>query len=84
MASEEARHKFTRLHGQYLAFIQAYAKVNGSPPAESDMQRYFRVTPPSVHRMVLTLEKLGLIHRTPGRARSIEVLVPREEVPELE
>lgn len=84
MTSKEAQRKFTRLQGQYLAFIQAYAKLNGVPPAESDMQRYFRVAPPSVHQMVLTLEKLELIQRTPGRARSIQVLVPRNELPQLE
>jgi DNA-binding MarR family transcriptional regulator len=48
------------------------------------MQRYFRVTPPSVHQMVLTLEKNGLISRVPGKARSISVLVPRKEIPALE
>jgi len=84
LARQDFGNSFTRLQGQYLAFIQAYAKVNGIAPAESDMQRYFRVTPPSVHRMVLALEKLGVIRRTPGRARSIEVLVPSEELPELE
>ncbi len=84
MASEEAWQKITKLQGQYLAFIQAYAKVNGVPPAESDMQRYFRVTPPSVHQMVLTLEKRGLVRRTPRHARSIQVLVPRDQLPELE
>ena len=39
--------------------------------AEADMERYFRVTPPSVHQMVLTLEAKGLIERTPGLGRSI-------------
>jgi len=27
---------FTHLQGQYLAFIDAYTKVNGRPPAEAD------------------------------------------------
>lgn len=75
---------FTKLQGQYLAFIAAYTKVNGRPPAEADIQRYFRVTPPSVHQMVLSLEKRGLIRRSPGRARSIEVLVPRDQLPALD
>ena len=75
---------FTQLQGQYLAFIAAYTKVIGRPPAEAEMQRYFKVTPPSVHQMILTLEKRGLIARTPGQARSIEVLVPRERLPVLE
>ena len=66
---------FTKLQGQYLAFIAMYTKVQGLPPAEAEMQRYFRVTPPTVHQMVLTLEKRGLILRVPGQARSIRVVV---------
>ena len=75
---------FTKLQGQYLAFIAAYAKVNGRPPAEADIQRHFKVTPPTVHQMILTLEKRGLIARTPRQSRSIEVLVPREQLPLLD
>jgi Mn-dependent DtxR family transcriptional regulator len=75
---------FTKLQGQYLAFIVAYAKLNRRPPAEADFQRYFGVTPPSVHNMIVTLERRRLIKRTPGRPRSIEVLVPLSEVPPLD
>ena len=53
-------------------------------PAEKDMQRHFRVTPPSVHQMVVNLERAGLIRRQPGVARSIELLVPPEALPILE
>jgi DNA-binding MarR family transcriptional regulator len=48
------------------------------------MERYFRVTPPSVHEMVLTLEGKGLIERTPGLGRSIRLFIPRQELPDLE
>jgi hypothetical protein len=34
--------------------------------------------------MVLTLEANGLIARTPGQARSIRLLVAREDLPELD
>ena len=74
---------FTDKQGQYLAFIDAYTRVHGRPPAETDMQRHFRVSPPSVHQMVLTLERAGFIRRQPGLARSIEVLVPPERLPVL-
>ena len=74
---------FTKLQGQYLALIAAYTKVNERPPAEADLARYYKVTPPSVHQMILTLARKGLIGRTPREARSIEVLVPREQLPEL-
>ena len=50
-------------------------RVVGRPPAEADMQRPFRASPPSVHQMVLNLERAGLVRRQPGAARSIEVLV---------
>ena len=76
--------RFTKLQGQYLAFIVVYTKLNRRPPAEADLQRYFEVTPPSVHSMVVTLERRGLIRRTPGQARSIEVLVPVSDVPPLD
>ena len=76
--------EFTKLQGQYLAFAVAYMKLNRCAPAEADFQRYFDVTPPSVHNMILTLERRGLIKRMPGRARSIEVLVPLREVPPLD
>ncbi|HKP55706.1 MAG TPA: helix-turn-helix domain-containing protein [Polyangiales bacterium] len=75
--------EFTELQGQYLAFIHAYTKLNGRPPAEADLQRYFEVTPPSVHRMVVELEHRGLIRRQPGQARSIEILLAPERLPAL-
>jgi DNA-binding MarR family transcriptional regulator len=75
--------RFTDKQGQYLAFIDAYTRVHGRPPAETDMQRHFGVSPPSVHQMVLTLERAGLIRRQPGIARSIAVLVPTERLPLL-
>ncbi len=75
---------FTKLQGQYLAFIAAYTKLNRRPPAEADFQRFFQVTPPSVHNMIVTLERRRLIRRTPGRPRSIEVLVAIDQVPTLD
>jgi len=74
---------YTEKQGQYLAFIHAYTRLHRRPPAEADMQRFFEVTPPSVHRMVVELEKKGLIRRQPGRARTIEVLLPLEALPAL-
>jgi dipeptidyl aminopeptidase/acylaminoacyl peptidase len=34
---------FTHTQGQYLAFIHAYTRLHRRPPAETDMQEYFRV-----------------------------------------
>ena len=74
---------YTQKQGQYLAFIYYYRKIHGRAPAEAEMQQYFRVSPPSVHQVVLTLEARGLIARTAGQARSIRLLIPPEELPDL-
>lgn len=83
MSIPKPQPEFTELQGQYLAFVHAYTRVNRRPPAEADMQRFFGVTAPSVHRMVIELDIRGLIRRTPGVARSIELLVPPEALPVL-
>jgi DNA-binding MarR family transcriptional regulator len=57
--------------------------VNGRPPAQSDIARFFRVTPPTVHQMILTLEKAGWISRRPVAARAIAVLVDLARLPVL-
>lgn len=76
--------RYTEKQGQYLAFIYYYTKIHGSSPSEAEMQGYFGVTPPTAHQMVLSLEKNGLIERTAGQARSIRLLLPRPELPDLE
>jgi hypothetical protein len=58
----------------YLHYIERYIALHGRAPAEHEMQAYFRVTPPSVHRMVVVLEEKGAIRRQAGVARSIEVV----------
>ena len=74
---------FTAKQGQYLAFIHNYTKIHRCPPAESDLQYYFRVSPPAIHDMIKTLERNGLIEKTPGQARSIRLLVAPEYLPRL-
>jgi len=76
--------RYTPRQGQFLAFIYYYTKLNGCSPAEADMERYFRISAPAAHQMVVTLEKQGFIERVPGLARSIRLLLPREELPDLE
>jgi len=84
--STSARQKaqFTPRQGQFLAFIHLYRRLHRQGPAELDMVRYFRVTPPSVHAMIVKLEELGLITREPGVARSARVVIPEAEIPLLE
>ena len=78
-----AAKNFTPKQGQYLAFIHLYTRLHRRPPAETDMQEFFRVSPPSVHQMMLTLERAGFIRRQPRVARSIEMLVDPKHLPEL-
>ena len=83
MSMAEATPAFTPKQGQYLAFIYADTRIQGRAPAEADLQRYFSVTPPSVHQMILALERQGFIRRRPRVARSIELLVPPDNLPVL-
>jgi hypothetical protein len=72
---------FTPTQGRYLAFIRAYTRLHGYPPAESEIAAAMCVSPPSVNQMVKMLEKKGLILRRPGEPRSIAVLIPEDEIP---
>lgn len=84
MSRTSATSRFTEKQGQYLAFIHTYVLLNRQAPAEADFQRFFCVTPPSVHQMIIQLERLGLIHRTHRQARSIQLLVPADQLPTLQ
>ncbi len=74
---------YTEKQGQYLAFIFYYTKLNGIPPAQADFQRYFSVTAPTVHQMILQLESKKLISRKQKTARSLELLISEEQLPRL-
>jgi hypothetical protein len=75
---------FTSRQAQFLAFIYYYTKIHGFPPAEADMQRYFRTSPAAIHQTIVSLEKRGLIEKFPGQARSIRLLISRDKLPDLE
>jgi DNA-binding MarR family transcriptional regulator len=75
---------FTPRQGQFLAFIHLYLKLHRRGPAETDLIKFFRVSPPAVHDMIVRLETLGLISRESGVARSVRVAIPAEKLPELE
>ena len=76
--------KFTHLQGQYLAFIHAYSKVHRRSPSEGDMRMFFHVTGSTIHQMIQTLEKGGFISKVPHQPRSLNILLPSSELPELE
>ena len=83
-AAIEGLRSFTAKQGQYLAFIYYYTKIHGTPPAEADFQRFFRVMPPVVHQMIKTLHAHGFIDREPGKARSIRLRFTRAQLPDLD
>jgi len=83
MTASERKLPYTSRQGQFLAFIHHYTTLHGRPPAEAELVQFFQVTPPSVHRMILTLERRGLITRAPGEARSIKLKLPPEKLPLL-
>ena len=80
-AQKSSKCPFTDKQGQYLALIYTYALLNRQSPAEAD---FFCVTAPSVHQMIVQLERLRLIRRVPRQARSIELLVPAADLPQLQ
>lgn len=75
--------RYTSRQGQFMAFIHQYTSLHARPPAEAELVKFFRVSPPSVHQMILTLERRGLITRIPGKARSIRLAIPPEKLPPL-
>ena len=83
MAADPMKPPYTSRQGQFLAYINHYITLHGRPPAEAEMMHFFQVTPPSVHQMILTLERRGLISRVPGQARSITLRLPSEALPPL-
>ena len=76
--------KYSHKQGQYLSFIYYYTKLNGFPPAELDFAKYFKISAPSVHQMIIKLEQLGFIKKITGTARSIKLLLTKDKLPELE
>ena len=76
--------EFSNKQGQYLAYIHLYRKLHQRGPSELEMREHFRVSPPTVHQMILRLEQLGLITREPGVPRSVRVAIPSEQIPDLE
>jgi len=75
--------RYTYKQGRNLTYIYYYTKVHGRSPAESEMQHYFNVSPPSQHQMILTLERNRLITRISGMPRSIRLNLTRPELAEL-
>lgn len=63
----------TQRQRDYLGFIEKYIARFGRAPAESDIERHFLVSAPSVNHMMQTLERRGFISRQRGVPRSIKI-----------
>ena len=72
---------FTEKQGQYLAFIYTYSHMFRRPPAETDMQRHFQVSPPSVHQMIVTLERNGSFVVNLASPEASKSSLPRKTCP---
>lgn len=68
----------TTRQSEYLEFIKKYMVRFGISPAESDIQRHFLVSAPSVNQMMQLLERLGFITRRRGTPRSIGIVGPAD------
>lgn len=73
--------RYTARQGEYLAFIHAYMTLNRRPPAMTDIAGFFDVSPPSAQAMVQQLVKKGLISKTPGAARTIQLVIEPSDLP---
>jgi len=66
---------------EYLAFIAKYIGRFGRSPAESDIERHFLVSAPSVNQMMQTLERRGFITRQKGVPRSVRICIALQQGP---
>ena len=79
-----SRRKFTPQQGQYLAFIFFYTKLHKHGPNEVDCQAHFGGSLPAVRQVLDEMQAQDLIARRSGSGEAIALLVPRDELPELE
>ena len=84
LSRDAVEHRLAKYIQIATRVIYTYSHMFRRPPAETDMQRHFQVSPPSVHQMIVTLDRNGLIRRQPGVARSIQVLVAPKDLPILD
>lgn len=76
--------RLTRRQGQLVAYVYWYTKIHRRAPSENEIAEFLGMYGPSAHQMILRLEAAGFVSRIPGTPRSLKVLIPREEIPELE
>jgi repressor LexA len=62
-----------------LAYIARYQQAHGYPPMRAEIARELRVTDGSLGKPLRLLEKLGIIHRLPGRQRNIRLVTDSDK-----
>ena len=70
----------TKRQLEYLVFIRKYMVRFGRAPAESEIERHFLVSAPSVNQMMQMLERRGFIDRQAGVARSTRLCIDLDEL----
>jgi Mn-dependent DtxR family transcriptional regulator len=76
--------RVTQAQGKLVAYVYWYTKIHRVPPAENEIAAFLGIRGPSAHQMLLRLESKEILSRRPGEARTIKILLPREEIPDLE
>lgn len=54
------------------------------PLSENEIAAFLGVYGPSAHQMILRLEAKGVLARIPGQPRTIRILLPRQDILDLE
>lgn len=74
-AAQRDSQRPTKRQIEYLVFISKYIERFGRAPAESDIERHFLVSAPSVNQMMQMLERRGFVTRQPGVPRSTRLRI---------
>jgi hypothetical protein len=75
LKNHDAKSQPTKRQFEYLTFIATYINRFGRAPAESDIERHFLVSAPTVNQMMHMLERRGFISRQAGVPRSIRLCI---------
>ena len=57
-----------------LATIRQFSSRHGFPPTVKELGQELGVAPASAHELMTALERKGYLRRSPGKARSLEIL----------
>lgn len=76
----DASQRPTKRQLDYLLFVRKYMTHYGRAPAESDIERNFMVSAPSVNQMMQMLERRGFITRQAGVPRSARICIDLDQL----